>query len=148
MSKAGTTVRPARPEDAPALTACIEAAYQGYRDAGIDLPPVADGIAEDIRDNHVWVAEDAQGIAGGAVLIVTAKGAKLANIAVHPNRSGQGIGRLLMDQAFCTAQDQGHSQITLVIHRDMSGNIALYEHLGFNVQSREGVKVHMMRPFP
>jgi len=148
VSKAGIFLRPAVVEDAPALTACIDAAYQGYRNAGIDLPPVADGIAEDIRDNHAWVAEDAQGIVGGAVLIVTAEAAKMANVAVHPNRAGQGIGRLLMDCVLDAAEALGHSRITLVTHRDMPDNIALYEHLGFTVDSHDGAKIHMTRPLP
>ncbi|WP_371224666.1 GNAT family N-acetyltransferase [Roseovarius sp. 2305UL8-3] len=145
MSNVSITLRSAQPEEAPALTACIDAAYQSYRDAGIDLPPVADGIAEDIRDNHVWLVEDAQGIAGGAILLAGPEGAKLANIAVHPNRVGQGIGKVLMNHVLNAAKALGHSQITLVTHRLMPDNIALYQHLGWAITDRTDDKVTMSR---
>ncbi len=38
-------VRPATADDAPGLTACIDAAYAPFVTKGLDLPPVSEGIA-------------------------------------------------------------------------------------------------------
>ena len=46
-------IRPARPEDAPALTRAIVAAYAVHDGRGLTLPPVADGVPEAIADNGV-----------------------------------------------------------------------------------------------
>ena len=141
----GYVIRRAMPADAPTLTDCIAAAYAGYAADGIDLPPVAEGILIDIRDNVVWVAAEGTNILGGVILCLRGKTADLMNIAVHPGASGRGVGRALMDAAISSARGAGHSVIELATHRDMPHNVALYEHLGWSVTARDGNKVHMER---
>ena len=135
----------ATPADAPGLTACINAAYANYRTQGIDLPDVAGGIAEDIAQNHVWVARDQHIITGGLILSIDAPQAYLMNVAVHPDHGGHGIGRALMDTALTAARTAGCDTIRLTTHAAMPGNVALYQHLGWQITEQDDRKVIMER---
>ena len=132
-------------DDAQGLTICIDAAYAPHRAAGIDLPPVSCGVAEDIAQNHVWVARDGAVIAGGLILQIDGSEAYLKNVAVHPAYGSQGIGGALMRTALDAARAAGCRVIQLTTHAAMPGNIALYQHLGWHETRREGNKVAMQR---
>lgn len=132
-------IRRATPADAEPLQAVVAAAYAPFAD--LDLPPVADGLAGDIRDHNVWVAEDAGDVQGGVVLVLGAT-AHLANLAVAPAAGGQGIGRALIDAATAAARAAGHASITLATHRAMDRTQAFYRRLGWAETGREGHKVY------
>lgn len=134
-------IRAATADDAPGLTACIVAAYAPYAAQGLNLPPVSAGIAEDIRDHRVWVAVDDGAIVGGAVLHLNAR-AHLANLAVHPEAGGHGIGRALIDTAHEAARKAGHAQMYLATHVDMEQAQALYQRLGWYETGRDGNKAY------
>lgn len=140
------SLRPAVPADAAALARCVDAAYAIYTDQISDLPPVSDGLAEDIRDHCVWVVEDQTRLLGGLVLILSGKTAKLANLAVLREASGKGIGKALINTAENHARSHGATHITLATHKDMPGNIALYQHLGWAETKRVGNRVFMNKP--
>ena len=106
-------VRKALPQDAASFTACILAAYAPYVDIG--LPPVAEGIADDIRDHNVWVAEIA-GIVQGGIVLVLGPHAHIAYLAVHPDAGGHGAGRALIDAAVQAAAAAGHAEVQLAPH--------------------------------
>ena len=139
----GYVIRRAMPSDAATLTDCITAAYADYVRQGIDLPPVSEGVLMDIRDNVVRVAADGTHILGGVILSVRGETADLMNIAVHPGAAGRGVGRALMAAALEAARAAGHTTMELATHCDLPHNVALYEHLGWKVTRRDGVKVHM-----
>lgn len=134
-------IRRATAKDAPALTACIAAAYAPFFQAGLSLPPVAEGIVDDIRDHHVLVAEDRRQIVGG-VVVVLGETAHLANLAVHPDAAGQGIGGALVAHAVRAAKDAGFDQIHLATHSQMTATQAFYRQLGWVEVGREGDKVY------
>ncbi len=136
-------LRPAVLADAPALTACIDAAYGEYRTKGIDLPAVSSGVSQEIADQIVWLAVEGDDILGGVILSLADDRAYLMNIAVHPDHAGHGIGRALMDRAVTSARAAGHTAMHLTTHKDMPGNIALYRHLGWHVAGQADTKVHM-----
>jgi len=137
--------RRARIGDVAAISTCIEAAYAAYRQAGIALPPVADGIAEDIRDNQVWVAEAEAEVAGVLIAVVGNAAWHLANIAVDPQYSGRGVGRQLLDVLERAAWAAGAQRLNLTTHVEMPQNIALYQHLGWSETGREESKVFMQK---
>lgn len=141
----GVDVRPARKDDAADLVVCIDAAYQAARDRGVALPPVSDGIGDDIRDNLVWVALTDKQIAGGIVVSTGGDSAHLVNIAVDPRFSGQGIGRALIEAALVTLRGRRITRIDLATHVEMPENVALYIHLGWTETGRQADKVHMSR---
>lgn len=138
------TIRPARPEDAPALTECVASAYSEYASRIADLPPVTEGLSEDIRDHVVFVAEADGAILGGAVLVL-ADGAKLANLAVRPEAGGQGLGRALIAAVEDRARAAGVDALRLTTHAGMPETIAFYERLGWTEIGRRGNAVTMTR---
>lgn len=142
-----TSLRKANLQDVPGIVDCIDAAYDRYREVIADLPAVSDGVEEDITDNQVWVVEADGQLAGVLVLVVPddADFIKLANVAVHPDHGGKGLGRLLIDQAIAASRDQGFDEIRLNTHTAMADNISLYEHLGWKEIGRSETTVSMSR---
>ena len=135
-------IRRATLADVAGLMAVVNAAYAPFAAQGITLPPVADGLDNDIRDNHVWVADVDGRILGGVVLVL-GDHAHLANLAVHPDGAGQGIGQALTETAFQAASDVGFTEIALATHRDMNGTQAFYAKRGWVETGREGTKIYM-----
>ena len=70
----------------------------------------------------------------------------LDNIAVRPDRQGQGLGRRLIAFAEEQARRLGHSEVRLYTHEKMTENIALYTRLGF-VETGRGQKAGYDRVF-
>ncbi len=134
-------IRPATLVDADGLKAAVIAAYAPYAAQGIGLPPVAEGLADDIADHQVWVADDRGLILGGVVLVLRRGGAHIANLAVHPIGEGQGLGRKLIDTATTAARDAGCDRVALTTHRDMTGTQAFYARLGWMETGRNGDKI-------
>lgn len=131
--------------DASALALCIDAAYSKYRDRISDLPPVSDGIAEEISSNQVWVGVEDDEITAGLFLVALDGYLKLANLAVHPSHSGKGIGRKLIELSESEAKAQGYDEIRLNTHIDMQENVQLYRYLGWEEFARSGNTVSMRK---
>ncbi len=138
-------IRRAHPEDAAALTSCFKRAYAAYADRISDLPPVCDGIAEDISNYYVWVAERGGEIVGGLVLIVGPGQAKLANLGVVPSAAGQGLATALIEVAEDECRAWGVRDLELTTHAEMTATLRLYETLGWRRTGREGPKVFMKK---
>ena len=140
------TIRRAVTEDAEAITHCIDQAYAAYRDALPDLPDVSEGVAEDIEENTVFVATLDGRLVGCLILIQTALALKIANVAVSPSMRGTGLGRLLLEKADAEARRLGVSELSLTTHTSMTGNVSLYQHLGWSLTARTANKVEMSKP--
>ena len=141
-------IRPATPGDADALTRAIAQAYAAERARIPDLPDVTTGIAEDIAAGHAWVAEHEDEILGGMILHPADDHLRLANIALLPQARGTGLARRLIAQAEALAARASLSELRLTTHVALPGNVALYEHLGWQVTSRDDTRVHMARVLP
>ena len=140
-------LRKAKPRDADALAACIDAAYAHYADRIADLPSVSADCAGEIARYQVWIAEIGNELVGGLVMIPGKGFMRLANVAVHPDRKGAGLGGALIALAETEALDQGYRELRLTTHVCMSENVRLYEHLGWQEDGREGNKVFMKKVF-
>jgi len=138
-------IRRAKLEDAPALAECIEDAYSAYTTRIADLPLVSEGLAEDIKNNHVSVAVKDHRIVGGLVLVEKKDHLVLANVAVAPKATGMGLGRAFLEHAETEAQRLGLGELQLSTHVDIPENIRLYEHLGWQETARRGNKVQMSK---
>ncbi len=132
-------------DDCDALSDCIEAAYSTYASRLPDLPAVAEGIADDIANHRVWVVEIDRKIVGGIILIPKDGHLLLANVAVHPQSSGQGLGRALMQRAESDCLELGLSELRLNTHVNMPDNVSLYAHLGWQETGRIGKKLFMKK---
>ncbi len=140
-----TKIRRAKEQDAPALSRCIDAAYSIYASRITDLPAVSEGIAADIENHLVWVAETERSIVGGLVLIPEDGFALLANIAVDPKWSGRGLGRRLLELMESECRKIGIRKVRLSTHVHMPENIRFYQGLGWRESGRSGNKVHMSK---
>jgi ribosomal protein S18 acetylase RimI-like enzyme len=70
---------------------------------------------------------------------------RLANVAVHPDHKGVGLGRALNNLAETEAFDQGYRELRLTTHVDMPENILLYAHLDWEKGRQHGNKVSMKK---
>lgn len=141
-------IRRAGPEDADGLGACLEAAYAAHAARIDDLPAMAEGCAEDIAEHLVWVAEADGQILGGLVLIPRDGFMLLANVAVHPDGRGTGIGRRLLELAETEAVARGHDEMRLNTHVDMAETVALYARNGWTETGRTGTTISMRKALP
>jgi ribosomal protein S18 acetylase RimI-like enzyme len=125
-------IRPAIAGEADAVHAVVDAAYRHYI-ARIGKPPgpMLDDYARRIADGQVWVLDDAGTIAGILVLEPADDALLLDNIAVAPDRQGQGSGRSLIAFAEAEARRRGYAELRLYTHVMMTENIALYRRVGF-----------------
>ena len=139
------TVRRAEQRDAEALATCLDAAYAPYAARIADLPSVSADCAGEIARFQVWLAEIAGDVVGGLVLVPQEGFMRLANVAVHPDRKGAGLGRALMALAEAEALAQGYRELRLTTHVDMPENIHLYAHLGWDQTGRRGNKISMRK---
>ncbi len=135
-------IRCASDADAGALTDVITAAYAPYQHLG--LPPVAEGIADDITRHFVWVAEVDGKVRGGIVLIMSGD-AYIANIAVHPDAGGHGIGSALIEKACALARAEGFEEIGLATHVGMTETQAFYKWLGWIGTGHEGLRAYFKK---
>lgn len=100
----------------------------------------------EIGDFSVWVIEFKGIVAGGVIMMFEDNHASIANIAVHSNYDGQGLGRALMDFSEAIAKQKQLTELRLATHRLLIENILLYEYLGWTEYDRDEIRVYMRKP--
>lgn len=86
------------------------------------------------EDGLLWVARGANRKLVGFALVKIADGhAHLEEIDVHPDHTGRGVGRSLVEAVCAWASSKGHSAVTLTAFRDVPWNAPFYARLGFRV---------------
>jgi ribosomal protein S18 acetylase RimI-like enzyme len=144
-------IRRARPAEAPAVGALVEAAYAPWVPIVGRRPfPMDDDYAARIAAGEAWVLEDAEGIGGILVLEDEPDHLMLDNIAVAPARAGQGLGRVLLDFTEAEARRRGRPEVRLYTNVLMVRNIALYAARGYRETERRQeqgfARVFMAKP--
>jgi GNAT superfamily N-acetyltransferase len=141
-------IRCARPADRAAIERIVRAAYGLYVERiGKPPGPMLDDYTALISDGRVSVLEEAdRTMAAIIVLLPEPDHLLLDNIAVRPDRQGQGLGRRLIAFAEEQARRLGHSEVRLYTHEKMTENIALYTRLGF-VETGRGQQAGYDRVF-
>jgi len=140
------SIRKAKSVDAQSLANCFASAYSAFKSKIPDLPDVSDGLLAAIAEKSVWVAEIDGALVGGVVLDLKDDYLILENVAVHPNTSGAGVGKTLIQKAELECRRLALREIRLSTHKEMSENVGLYQHLGWRVVSVVGNKVNMTKP--
>ena len=126
------SLRPAGPEDAAGIAACVCEAYVHYVERiGKQPGPMLEDYAEVIRHSQVHVAIAGERVVGAIVLQVTREGFYVDNVSVRPAVKGQGVGRLLLELAESEARQQGYASLYLATHERMTENRALYARAGY-----------------
>ncbi len=126
-------IRPARPEDEPAVRACAELAYARYIPAmGRKPAPMEADYAAQIRaaEVHVHLSEEAE-LLGFAVMRDAGGRMLLENVAVLPAAAGRGVGKALI--RFCEeeARRRGCEAVDLYTNAKMAENLSMYPRLGY-----------------
>lgn len=140
-------IRKAQPTDTEGLQLCMESAYSIYieRMNGDRLPPMDVDYENEIRKFPVWVTELEGSIGGGLIMMFGDDYASIANIAVHADFQGQGLGKQLIDFAETIAREKGYSELRLATHVLLNENLSLYSHLGWIEMDRDDVRVYMIK---
>jgi ribosomal protein S18 acetylase RimI-like enzyme len=126
------SLRAARPTDAGEVSRLVDDAYGHYVERlGRPPGPMTDDYAAVIRDREVSVVESEGAIVGVLVLGLADEGFTIDNVAVHPSRRGEGVGRVLLELAEEEARGAGFDSVHLYTHEKMAENLALYERVGY-----------------
>ena len=139
-------IRPARSDDVTQIEACLTAAYAKARAELQDLPDVTGGIAQDIAENTVFVADKDGAVVGVIVLVAREEALLIANLGVDPKHGGQGIGGRLLSLAEDQARQLGCRDMQLRTHAGLTATLAMYLHLGWQESARMGNVVSMVKP--
>ena len=140
-------IRKAVIEDATGLQRVMESAYSAYQErmGGERLPPMEVNYSSEIRDYPTWVAESNGSIVAGLIMVFEDDFASIANIAVHPDFQGQGVGGGLMKFAETVAKEKAYPELRLATHILLTENVSLYDHLGWSEIERDDVRVYMKK---
>src|ERR1051326_1967093 len=133
-------IRLARPEDRATGEAIVRDAYSIYIPRiGKPPGPMLDDYNVLIADGAVSVLEENDGFIAAIIVLLPETDHLLPdNIAVRPERQGQGLGRQLIAFAEAEARRLGHAELRLYTHEMMTENIAFYTRLRFVENRRRG----------
>ena len=133
-------MRPARPDEAEAVGALVEAAFSRHVAAvGRRPAPMDDDHGSRIARGEQYVIDgDEPGVlAASIVLVEEADHLVVNNVAVAPDRQRQGHGRALLAFAEDEAHRRGLPEIRLHTHARMADNLIMYPRLGYVEAGRE-----------
>lgn len=133
------TIRLATQADLPAFPEIERAAGIAFARVGMaavaeDDPGTVEELAPYQREGRAWSAvdDDDQPYAYLLADVVDGRG-YVAQVSVHPDHSGRGIGRELMATAHAWAADQGLPAMTLTAYAVVPWNGPYYERLGYRM---------------
>jgi ribosomal protein S18 acetylase RimI-like enzyme len=129
-------IRRAETGDEAAIAGIVERAYGVYVERiGMRPGPMDTDHGEKIRGGLAWVAEDDR-VVGLIVLVEAGDRLVIENVAVDPDRQGEGIGRHLLELAEDEARRAGLDTVALYTHELMTENLSLYARLGYEEDER------------
>lgn len=140
-------IRKAELTDADELQKCMHLAYSEYEDRiNVEtLPPLNVDYEDEISSFPVWVVEFDNNIIAGLILLFKEDYASLANIAIHPDYQGKGLGKFLLNFAEKEAITKEYSEIHLATHALFTENVLIYKKLGWIVFDQDETKVYMKK---
>jgi galactokinase len=128
---AARSIIPASQDDAPAAAALVERAYEHYvARIGRRPSPMDDDYLGLVSAGELWLLRD-DALAGVVVLRTVDEHLLVVNVAVEPDRQGEGLGRALLAFAEDEAIRRGLDELRLYTNVAMTENIALYGRLGW-----------------
>jgi GNAT superfamily N-acetyltransferase len=118
--------------DTAAVARCVRAAYAHYVERiGREPAPMTADYEALIDAGEVWVARAGEDVAGVLVLRPQPPALLLENVAVAPDRQGEGLGRALVAFAEDRARAQGLAEVVLYTNERMTENLRFYPALGY-----------------
>jgi ribosomal protein S18 acetylase RimI-like enzyme len=132
-------IRRAKSEDILDITVLIEAAYGHYvTRLGRNPQPMDDDYAALIDAGEVWVSEGEVSLNGVLVCQKVEDYLLVRTVGVSPEIQRRGLGSELMMEAKALAKIAGTSMLRLYTNEVMTGNVDLYERLGYSETHRAG----------
>jgi GNAT superfamily N-acetyltransferase len=134
-------IRRAGPSDLPALTEIEAASGAAFADVGMveiaeDAHPTVEELTPYQQAGRAWVAVDGLDQPIAYLIADEVDGCcHIEQVSVHPNHSGYGVGRALIDQAARWARDEGRSGLTLTTFAEVPWNAPYYLRHGFQIMS-------------
>ncbi len=130
-------IRLARPGEAGAIRDLVRRAYAVYVPRmGREPGPMTDDYEQRVAENSAYVLETGGGVAGVLVLLSASGRLLMDNVAVDPPFQGRGYASALIAFAEQEAARRGYPEISLYTHETMTGNLAMYAHLGYQETHR------------
>ena len=132
-------MRRARPDEADAVRALVEAAFARHVAAvGRRPAPMDDDPAARIAAGEQYVSDGDGGDLASSIVLVDAPDHLIVNnVAVAPAYQGRGLGRALLAFAEDEARRRGHPEVRLHTNAAMADNIVMYPKLGYTEVGRE-----------
>jgi ribosomal protein S18 acetylase RimI-like enzyme len=137
------TIRKAAPDDLPAVTRCLAAAFEAYRDlytpdAFRDTVLTPEGAERRFREMTVLVAEDESAEIVGTIAYQALESGEghIRGMAVLPRLHGGGVAERLLSAAEAKMRDLGCVRATLDTTRHLQRAMRFYERHGY---ARTGV---------
>jgi galactokinase len=128
---AARSIRPARTHEVSAAAALVRRAYDHYVERiGRRPSPMDDDYDARIAARELWILEDGE-LAGTVVLRRVGGHLLVDNLAVAPERQGEGLGRALLEFAELEAARRRLPELRLYTNAKMTENIAMYGRLGW-----------------
>lgn len=143
-------LRPATPEDAPAIRAVTREAYAKWVPLiGREPKPMGADYEAAVRRHRFDLLHADGALAALLETIPAPDHLLIENVAVRPAYQGRGFGKRLMALAEEIARQGGWAEIRLYTNQRFAENIALYQRLGYAVTREEpvavGVITHMAK---
>ncbi|MFJ8535490.1 GNAT family N-acetyltransferase [Streptomyces sp. NPDC093591] len=132
-------IRPAGPDELPALQDIERAAGAAFRDLGMaaiadDEPPALDVLEHFRRVGRAWVAcADGDRPAGYLICEPVDGALHIEQVSVHPDFAHRRMGRTLLTHAADHARAEGLTALTLTTFTEVPWNAPYYARLGFHV---------------
>ncbi len=134
-----SVIRLAIPSDVTEITALIDAAYSGYAPLLQRNPqPMDDDYSVLIAAGEVTVRCEEGQILGVLVCQQREDHLLVRTVGIRPDRQRLGLGSELMRYAETIAAEHGWRVLRLYTNEVMTGNVELYQRLGYSETHRTG----------
>ena len=139
--------------DAEAIRDLTRAAYARWVPViGREPLPMTADYAQAVYDHRIDLLEEGGCLVALIEMLARPDHLFLVNLAIAPERQGQGLGRVLLERAQATADDLGLPRLELGTNEAFAANLRFYASHGFAIVEekpfRGGVMLRMARPAP
>lgn len=147
---AAFTLRLAEPHEAGLVRDFTRAAYAAWVPViGREPLPMTVDYDAALRTNRFDLLQGDGELVGLIETVADGNLLLVVNVAVRPDREGQGLGRRLLAHAEMLAKDQGLQGLRLYTNQRFERNIRLYQAIGYAIDREEegprGVTVYMSK---
>ena len=150
MAADALQLRPGLRDDAAAIRDLVRAAYAKWVPIiGREPMPMQADYDVALAEHDFDLLVDSEVLVGVLETLHQPDHLWIENIAIHPDRQGQGYGRRLLKWAEKRAGIAGTGEIRLVTNGAFEANVALYKRVGYRIDRTEpfrgGTAVYMSK---